>query len=112
MDYSGSPLVACVSCVPANTELSVKVSVMRGSARFKVARVEISQCVVGITVHGACLTVQILKHHPRNELRCKGDHKCLGGKRERKKKNLKISARNEINHTKHKPTTNMNFVSS
>lgn len=101
-----------MSCVPANTELSVKVSVMRGSARFKVARIEISQCVVGITMHCACLTVQILKHHPRNELRRKGDHKCLGGKRDSRKKKLKISARNEIKHTKHSQQLNMNFVSS
>jgi len=70
---------ACVLCVPANTELSVKISVMWSSTSFKVACVEISQCVVGKTMHCACLTVQILIHHSRNELRCKGDHKCLEG---------------------------------
>lgn len=57
-----------MSYVPANTQMPVKVSVMWSSARFKVACVEVSQSMVGKTMHGAGLAVQILIHHPRNEL--------------------------------------------
>lgn len=68
----------CAStCVPADTKFPVKSCAVRCCAWFEVAGVEVCQGVVCKAMHGACLTVQILIDHTRNELRCEGNDKSL-----------------------------------
>lgn len=54
--------------IPANLEVYVVLRGIGSRARFEVAGVEVGQCVVGVAMHGACLTENVLINHPWDEL--------------------------------------------
>lgn len=70
--------LSCEAITPANLHRKAQMQWVHGSsAHLKVASVEVGECVVDKSMHGAVRAVHILVDHPRDEVRRKGDDKCL-----------------------------------